>query len=368
MHSSGYETFVQSEHSPDFLTDEANAGHAEENESSSTSSYGDALSDEYERTPIADNHLRRNEAEVVRQMADILAIRQGVQRSDVMPGLLQLFPHRVSDFEDASGKVFSSNNGAFASPESGSHRGSEIGKPFPSSHNDNHVASDGTFDYELVSPKTSVRRFSFCPNEDETIKLRESWNCRKTMIDGFEENRPVSTSRRTSDTSFQTSFSKTSAKHSLQEVSRTPQSSVSAEMQYRPNYHSLTTDNISTVNALATMPSENASSGSELGLHIQSSSAGTFEPSTLSNHPYNKTHPSARFPSSGSQQSTITAIWQNTGVVHEQYCDREDHRHQSYNNLRCDSARSSLSPGSRTFQQNMKAQEQQDDSGRDGVQ
>ena len=355
MHSQGYETFIEPKHHSDFLSKEAVAQHAVELEFSSASSCEDPLQDEFQRTPTGGKSLERNESNIIWQMADILATRQGVPTIDVIPTLMQLFPHQPSRLLNASEDMVVSSSKASISLGTAACGKSETAITSPISNTDTDVGSCNFFEYEQVSPKTNERRFSFCPNDDEAVKLRESWYKRKAGIERFGEERTMSSPSRLALASPKIKLSKPFTECSPRGASPKPPYARSAGKQNRRNSYGSASDEITGTMALVTAPYKDISSGSISGPSLHDMGAGRTEETITLNDLCDATHPFARFPSSGSQRSTVTAIWQDTGISSGDNCDGGNRRHHNCSHFRYDSTRSSSSRGSRTSRQSLTA-------------
>lgn len=352
MHLRGNETYMESEPSSHLLSREVNAQQIADAEFSSASSCGDPLPDELQRTPIAGDIIEREESKIFWQMADILAIRRGIPITDVTRALMELYQEQptknLSFVQDAP--LCDQNNST--SPEFATYFWSDK-EERASTTSLKCEAKRDFMSYEDLSPKTSGRRFSFCPNDDDAITLRESRSEQKAIIDKFEEERSTSSQGGIALVNSKIAFQKTFAKRSSQAFSTQLLSSgITENHDFKDNYNPVTggvaaviTSATASVDDICSHPGL-SSSFTEIKLSSDKDVASERERGSTAPH-------FARIPSSGSQQSAITAIWQDDSNNTGSHRGTENNYH-GRGHVRCDSTQSSVSQVSRISGQSLR--------------
>ena len=351
MHSRECESYAEPIHRSDFLYRDMNAQQFTDAENSSVSSCGDPLPDELQRTTDAEKSMAYEEETAIWQMADMLASRRGMDAADMMPALMKLFQDQPSSYFNVPNRTLISDQGPSISCDPSAYSRVATEKKYRGRPNINCQENYDSVGSEEVSPKTNERRFSFCPDDDDAIKLRESWNRRKFATERDNGERPPSSSTGITFTSPKLRNSESCPNCSPQTLLPISQLSRSSGNQSLAQIRDTSPNEVPIVMPIATTPEKERSNVMRLDSRLLDVRKDKNIKKTCDGDLHTKSHPSARFPSSGSQHSIVTAIWQDTNPGNNNH--RTDGNHHHCQHARCDSTRSSLSHESHAHGQSL---------------
>ena len=350
-HSRGYESYTEPKLSSKIISKDINTQKFTDAENSSVSSCGDPPPDEFQRIPDVGTSTAREEEKAIWQMAGIFASRKGIDVADVIPALIQFFQDQPSSCFNVSSEMAVGGRRNSISGDLSVDSKSETEEEFRGGNDANCLAGYDLVGFEEVSPKTSKRRFSFCPNDDDAAKLRESWNKRKVATERFNVERPTSSSTGTALVSPKLRNSESCPNCSLRSIqpvshlSRRPGNQDSIQI-YSPN-----PDENAIVMSTAATSDEERSDIAEPESRLLGFRKDKDMEKTCGGDSRTKLHRFARFPSSGSQHSVITAIWQDTNPDNNDY-ETDGNRHHCQH-ASCDSTRGSFGHGLHVRGQNL---------------
>lgn len=350
-HSRGYESYTKPKLGSEFMSKDINAQNYTDSENSSISSCGDPMLNKLLSVPEAEKSMVHEEEMAIWQMATIIASRRGLDVADIAPALIQFFQDQASPCFNVSSKPAVDGQRTLISNDLSNYSRSEVEEKLNSRYDVNCQAGCDLIEFKEVSPKTYKRRFSFCPIDDDAAKLRDSWNRRKFAIEGNNGERRTSSSKGNTLANPKLRSSESCPNCSPRNTLSTIQLSRRSGNQNLEKSHSLSPKEIAAVMPIAATPDGERSTtirvdGGQFDLRKEKDVEKTRGDDILA-----KPHPFARFPSSGSQHSIITAIWQDTNPNSNNYEINSNKHHCQH--ARCGSTRSSLSRGSHAHGQNL---------------
>lgn len=350
-HSQGYESYTEPKLSSEFMSKEINVQNYTDSENSSVNSCADLMSNKLLPVPDAEKSTVHEEEMAIWQMATIIASRRGLDVSDIATALMQFFRDQASPCFNNFSKPAVGVQRTLISNDLSNYSNSKVEEKLQGRYEANCQGGCDLIEFEEVSPKTYKRRFSFCPNDDDATKLWDSWNRRKFAIE-----------RDHGETRMPSSMGSTLANPKLRNPESCPNCSPpntlsTVQLSRRSGNQNLEQNHSPSPKEIAAiMPTAAAPDGEEYGL--ARIDGGQFDlrkdndvEKARDGDILAKPHPFARFPSSGSQHSIITAIWQETNPNGSNYETNSNHHHCQH--TRCGSARSSLSRGSHAHGQNL---------------